>query len=870
MNKRVFKILSLHFAIKHIVLALNISLVSAMSFVFTNNIEADGACSVFAIVSTMSELNDAIACFNSGNADAEIRVGGDIVLSAETVPINGSGYDLRIYSLSNYAIDGNDRYRLFTIEGGAVTIDSLTLRNGNSHAGGAIYNDGDSVLTIKNSTVTNNSVTSLGGGIYNGQGLELTVNNSVFTYNSADKGGGIYNNEVVDIVDSTFAHNTASSSGGAIHFEFLPGNEFTLPRLTVNNSHLNHNHATNGVGGAIYSNARLDLTDSRFTANSALSGGGVYSEPHGWDELIGEYIGGLSIGGCTFTTNSARSAGGAIWAGGELTASPPSIEFTEIKDNSAQEGAGLYVHHLQEFDISITTIRNNDASVNGGGLYLRGSIVTINDSTIRQNTAVEKGGGVFQSGGSLSLKLQSALNNNSATGTSGQGGGLYKDQGVFLIDDGGVTYNRAVIGGGLFNNAGTVTLKTAYFEGNGATNTGGAVFNGGKLEVHDGEMYMNGADVAGGAIMNIAQAEIHSSRLVENSTGGIGGGIASYSALTLTHSHVLTNVANLGAGVGVYGSGFVEQSTFLGNAADADGGAIAVFDSDSSVHLRFSTLLGNSAEKSGGGIYVYEDGNLRVANSGFYENTASHHGGGIANLGSTTLFNTTLSQNRAVFFGGGAITFGEDFTAVNNTFFNNRGELGGGGLNYAGPASLYNTIVIANTTSSSLYERDLEGTSTGTLNGSNNLIGDPTSAGSFVNGSSGNIVGVGGVSEIPWGEVLEALADNGGPTKTNALTSNSPAISHGSAPLCSALSELQTDQRGYIRDSFCDIGAYEVNAAVPTAIRLKAQSVETTLISILLITSAVLLTVLASVSQTHARHATNARKSSTVSTGFRK
>jgi plastocyanin len=62
---------------------------------------------------------------------------------------------------------------------------------------------------------------------------------------------------------------------------------------------------------------------------------------------------------------------------------------------------------------------------------------------------------------------------------------------------------------------------------------------------------------------------------------------------------------------------------------------------------------------------------------------------------------------------------------------------------------------------------------------------------------------------------LGPLQDNGGPTFTHALLPISPAIEAGNPGGCtdenSAL--LDTDQRGYVRNGFCDMGAYEYNSA---------------------------------------------------------
>jgi hypothetical protein len=55
--------------------------------------------------------------------------------------------------------------------------------------------------------------------------------------------------------------------------------------------------------------------------------------------------------------------------------------------------------------------------------------------------------------------------------------------------------------------------------------------------------------------------------------------------------------------------------------------------------------------------------------------------------------------------------------------------------------------------------------------------------------------------------LLAALADNGGPTETQALRAGSPAIDAGAADGCP-----QHDQRGIRRPqgAGCDIGAYEL------------------------------------------------------------
>jgi hypothetical protein len=62
-----------------------------------------------------------------------------------------------------------------------------------------------------------------------------------------------------------------------------------------------------------------------------------------------------------------------------------------------------------------------------------------------------------------------------------------------------------------------------------------------------------------------------------------------------------------------------------------------------------------------------------------------------------------------------------------------------------------------------------------------------------------------GTSAAPLDPRLMALANNGGPTRTHALQSNSTAINAGGA------SAPAYDQRYLLRNGASDIGAYEYN-----------------------------------------------------------
>ncbi len=156
-----------------------------------------------------------------------------------------------------------------TIDGGAGNL--ITLSGGNALQ---VIANGAGVLTLQNLTIAN-------GNAGNGGGLEnegtLIVTNSTFTANQAGAGGAIFNGNAgtVTITNSTFSGNTASNGangGGAIF------NSGTGGTVTITNSTFTGNSATAGSGGAIYGEGGLvTLRNVTISGNSAVgSGGGIF------------------------------------------------------------------------------------------------------------------------------------------------------------------------------------------------------------------------------------------------------------------------------------------------------------------------------------------------------------------------------------------------------------------------------------------------------------------------------------------------------------------------------------------------------------------------------------------------------------------
>jgi hypothetical protein len=357
----------------------------------------------------------------------------------------------------------------------------------------------------------------------------------------------------------------------------------------------------------------------------------------------------------------------------------------------------------------------------------------------------------------------------------------------------------------------------------------------------------------------IFTADNQSSRLITLSGVTVSGGI-SYDAYL---DHPGESGGGIYAGTGLF---TLVNAVVSGNTALADipffdgggGGGIGVGFGGSLV-VQNSTVSGNSADWSGGGIYCFSDASLTLMNSTISGNTSngsitfagqtfeSAGGGvyfcGVVSVGGFTISNTTISGNTARAGGGvGLAVFAGTLTVQNSTIANNTATAnsaptglvaGGGGIDLqnldsseysaaTGTILLQSTIVAANTgplsaqTGSQINPDIGAPTATNvTITATFSLIGAAdavTLSGSSANNQTGTVAS-------PLDPMLGALQNNGGPTKTQALLSGSPAIDAGSNPAA-----LVYDQRGFpfIRTyqsttgtlpsgyDGTDIGAYEV------------------------------------------------------------
>jgi hypothetical protein len=281
------------------------------------------------------------------------------------------------------------------------------------------------------------------------------------------------------------------------------------------------------------------------------------------------------------------------------------------------------------------------------------------------------------------------------------------------------------------------------------------------------------AIIDGGAsntVIKISNASAHvtlSNLTIRNGAALQGAGINSSGTLTLNNCLITANTAQgSGGGIVSVGTMVINSSTISGNTSQGDGGGIWNLGT---MTVNDSTISGN---KGGANIFAT--------------------GAGIANSATMAINNSTISGNNRITHGvGGIVNLQGTLKISNSTIARNQGGI----YVNLGTAELQNSIVANNSgqncygpVSSQGYNLSSDDTCTFTKAGDLNST-DPK---------------------------LGSLANNGGPTKTQALLSGSPAIDAGNPGGCTDGNGqlLKTDQRGKPRPDRedtggCDMGAYE-------------------------------------------------------------
>ena len=641
------------------------------------------------VVGAVTSLGKTIISQNSYFVNNSGRWGGAITTSGSSLP--GKKVNELIISDSTFSKNGGLYGAGIFIQGSKFSITSCVFDSNTASGKGNMTPNDNNGAAIE-VTNTDKSITG-------------TISKSTFTNNKAQYGGAIdICAGTIKITNSKFINNSADVEGGAIDINTLNGN----PKVTISGSKFINNSAP--LGGAI-----LNIKD-------------------------------LTVKGSTFINNTPNTIFNGVGAGGNLNLNIRT--FTDL-----QNAIGLVTGTL--------TLNQNIAMTAKEAANFTNGITINKDITIdgKGHTIDAKNlGRIFSIGEGFTVTLTNATLIN---GKADKGGAIYND-GSLTLSDVKLSDNAAdSYGGAVFNN-GELVVSDSVFDANDIVNRGSASVDYGGAAIYnwyDGTLTVSGSnftnniknykngDYLVGAVATIGDATISDSYFVNNA-GRWGGAITTSGALiagddvntlTVSGSTFKENGGLYGAGIFVWGSDFtVSDCVFDKNTASGkgnmtpnnnNGAAIEVTDTNKAIAgiITGSNFTNNKAQY-GGAIDICE-GNIKITDSEFVNNSADVEGGAIDI--NTVKGNPEVSISGSKFINnsasyGGAIVNVKDLTVRNTEFVNNT------------PNAIFNYVGFGGNLDLGIENfTDLQnaiGLVTGTLTLNQNVVMTDDEAANFVNG----------------------------------------------------------------------------------------------------------------------------------------
>ena len=609
---------------------------------------------------------------------------------------------------------------------GVLTVSDSTFTSNSAYwASGAIYSggyDGPTTLAISNSAFTSNSTNYEGGAITsNGRfgGATLTISDSTFTSNSGlVSSGAIFNiGGPATITGSTFNDNSTNSSGGAIVNSgtlsisrsslsgnsaqwggaiFNGGGEGT-PSLTVTNSTISSNSASNKGGGLYVLNGISLLKHVTLAKNGAPSGGGIYTEGGALNLLNSIVAGSTSGSDCVRGLNQnvnnliqdntcAPSVSGDPLLG-TLTGSPayypllngsPAINAASADhcpdtDQAGQSrpwpagGAcdiGAYEAQFNSSSataaatptataISTPTATNTPAPIpfnvtlNGTACHLHDAITAANGDTATGSCPAGSGADTITL--TTDITLSATLPDITSTITIEgadhfiSGNNTYRilivrEVGNLTINQLQLKHGSGRVGGAILNYFGTLAVTNSRFDSNSARAFGGAIAGlGGTTTITSSSFSNNSSEYMAGAVYtgNLGRLTVTSSTLSSNSADNYGGAIAVSGHMTLNSSKLNNNSSPKGGAIWNSALSYINNSEISNNSSTRDGGAI--YANGNTLTVTNSTITGNSAAGNGGGVFVQRDSGSATLKHVTVANNSAANGGGVYREARATL-----------------------------------------------------------------------------------------------------------------------------------------------------------------------------------------------------------------------------------------
>lgn len=484
----------------------NITINSTGSTSFSNSTLENNQASSGGAINNVGKITNITGSYTENKATGASYGNGGAIYSEGTIETIDATFENNSAKASGGAICNNKNGEITNISG---TFDSNTA--GGVSAGGAIYNDGS--ITNITANFINNQATQTsygnGGAIINKSQGNITRLVADFTSNSAAKNGGaIYNDGIINIINSNFKLNSATKNGGAIYTT-------TNAKISADNgdSLFSGNYVSNDGGATKDYNAIYVDSSSATLTLETINGGTITFEDNirgiKGHELIltgddtGEVVFNNVIKGnaivtiehtdVTMTQNSSHIVADDYSELQSLTVKSGSLDISDsaeikISENLTNQGTTINNGkiHVNNTFTNKGTITGNTGTLNINGGENAGSIIqeTISNSGTLDNMAGTITGDITNTG-SISSKLNGLIGTVTNNGTIS-----YNDSGSTIQD---ITGNGRVE----LDSISTIMLNNTLGNNTLALNSGNLVFgsnktvtgfeaNGGNILAQDG------------------------------------------------------------------------------------------------------------------------------------------------------------------------------------------------------------------------------------------------------------------------------------------------------------------------------------------------------------------------------------------------
>ena len=417
--------------------------------------------------------------------------------------------------LNGHKITAADGMDAIYMTGGSFTLTDCkgvgTITHASSKTGRGVYVS-SGTFNMYGGSITGNKAQDAqgrGGGVYvySGSGTFNMYGGSITGNRATGDGGGVYksgSNSSFNMYGGSITGNTANSYGGGV---YVDGGGFTMSGGTIGGTKTGETNTATYGGGGVYAKANFEMTGGSITGNETNRGGGVYVTGKG-SFTMSASADGQNIP--SITGNNATENGGGVYVVGSSSTfkmTGGSIGGTNENDaNTADRGGGVCVD-CGKFTMSasadgqnIPSITGNNATENGGGVYVVGSSSTfeMTGGSITGNNAAYGGGVCVSKNGSFEMSGSSCITNNKA---DSYGGGVHISyaSATFTMKGGSITGNNAyksdyisTFGGGVCVGNGTFTMTDGSITGNNAA-YGGGVYTVNEFKMTGGSITGNNA-----------------------------------------------------------------------------------------------------------------------------------------------------------------------------------------------------------------------------------------------------------------------------------------------------------------------------------------------------------------------------------------